>query len=163
MNIFAHEAFFEWPHNLSGEIPRRENCGVEVYELFSGSYIQKPILGRRLVIPAAGTVMLLLAAVPLGKDPGTEEEETESDQSGVFKKNKQQQQKQHVCDTAGSSSQFFVPILKYTCPCGRGFHFCHFYYKSSSCGPNQAIFICASCLLFEPCLDNASFPGVGSG
>lgn len=34
MNIFAREAFFVWPHNLLGEIPRRENCGVEAYELF---------------------------------------------------------------------------------------------------------------------------------
>lgn len=32
--------------------------------------------GRKLLIPAAGTGMMALTAVPLCKDPGTKEEET---------------------------------------------------------------------------------------
>lgn len=50
--------------------------------------IQKPVVGGKVTIPAAGTRKLPLATIPLCKYSGTKEEETWSNPFGGFKKKK---------------------------------------------------------------------------
>lgn len=80
MNLFAHASFKE-------KFPE-EKLWVKWYEPCEGSYIQKPVVGGKVTILAAGTRKLPLATIPLCKDSGTKEEEMWSNPLGGLKKKK---------------------------------------------------------------------------
>lgn len=110
--------------------------------------IQKPVVGGKVTIPAAGTRKLPQATIPLCKYSGTKEEKTWSNPFGGFKK-----KKKVPCDNEENSPQF----------CEREFHCWYLDSKSSPYGTNRKVLNYTFDLLFTHCLDNACFPGVGSG
>lgn len=100
MNLFACASF--------EEKFLEEKLWVKRYEPCEDFYIQKPVMGGKVTILAAGTRKLPLATIPLCKVSGTKEEEMWSNPFGGFKKKK----KKVSYDNEGNSSQFFVLNFK---------------------------------------------------